>query len=255
MQNKKAALTLVVSVLLIGGALALTQKEQVQDAMATPEKAPTVADGVAATMAADAANAKAAESKLEPIVDSPLLTDAPLKNDFVMGDKNAPVKLVEYASLSCPHCAHFYNDVVPGLKTKYIETGKVAYILRQFPLNEPAMAGAMLVTCVGEKKGAEQYYTFNRVLFDAQDKWAFDANFKDSLKTFAQVGGVSSAEVDACLNNMEREKTILQSRKDAGEILKVDATPYLFLNGHPHKGGQTLEALSTVIDQLLAETK
>jgi protein-disulfide isomerase len=193
--------------------------------------------------------------KLEPALDSKLLSDAPLATDFMMGDKNAPVTLIEYASLSCPHCAHFHNDVLPGLDKQYISKGKLRYILRQFPLNEPAFAGAMLVTCVGEEGGADRYYTFSRVLFDGQKKWAFDADFKASLKTFAEVGGVSAEKFEACLTDSKREKMLLEARKEAGESLKIDSTPYLFLNGHPHKGGKTLKEMKQEIDYLLSKSK
>lgn len=193
---------------------------------------------------------KKAPAALEPVVDSPLLK-GPQSTDFVMGKEDAPITLIEYASLSCPHCAHFHNDVLPALTDKYIAPGKLRYILRQFPLNEPAFAGALLVTCVGDQGGPHTYYTFNRVLFDAQGKWAFDKNFKDSLKTFAEVGGISAQIFEACMNDTKLEKRILEGRKAAADQLQIDSTPYLFINGRPHKGNRSLEAISADIDALL----
>ncbi len=241
MKNKRAALGIAALVLALA-AVFLAGKPAAE----SPEK-PT-------EKLSEPADAKG-NVKLEPALDSKLLSDAPLATDFVMGDKNAPVTLIEYASLSCPHCAHFHSDVLPGLDKAYISKGKLRYILRQFPLNEPAFAGAMLVTCVGEEGGADRYYTFSRVLFDGQKKWAFDADFKASLKTFAEVGGVSGEAFEACLTDSKREKMLLEARKEAGESLKIDSTPYLFLNGHPHKGGKTLQEMKQEIDYLLSNSK
>jgi protein-disulfide isomerase len=247
MKNKRAALGIaalllaLAAVFLAGKPAAESPDTELADSIPEPEGKPNAKSNGAV--------------KLEPKVESKLLSNAPLATDFMMGDKNAPVTLIEYASLSCPHCAHFHNDVLPTLTKDYIEKGKLRYILRQFPLNEPAFAGAMLVTCVGEESGADRYYTFNRVLFDGQNKWAFDKDFKASLKTFAEVGGVSDKTFEACLTDSKRETRLLQSRKDAGEKLKIDSTPYLFLNGHPHKGGKSLKEIKQEIDHLLSNGK
>jgi protein-disulfide isomerase len=182
-----------------------------------------------------------------------LIQDAPLKSDFVMGKRTAPVVIVEYASLSCPHCAHFSNTVLPELDKKYIQTGKVAYILRQFPLNEPALRGAMLVNCVGESS-EEQYYVFNRVLFDAQPRWAFDANFLAGLETIATVGGLSKLQFKNCIENKNREMEVLQAKKTTNDELKVPHTPYLFIAGEAYEGEKTIGGLSKVIDAKLAKS-
>ena len=236
--NKKSAIMLVIVVGLIGAIIA-SQSEL--KAMGTPQTKTAAAPtpGKAVTLA--------------PIVDHSALDDAPLDGDYVMGSEDAPITLVEYASLSCPHCAKFHKETLPKLKEHYIDTGKLRYILRQFPLNESAMSGAMLVHCVGESGGAERYYQFNNVLFSAQKKWAFDANHQKSLQTFAEVGGVSAGHFAQCLDDIEREKVILLTRKTASDELGVDATPYIFLNGHPHKGNKTFKAVKAEIDTLLAQ--
>lgn len=181
-----------------------------------------------------------------------LVKDAPLKSDFVLGKRNAPVVLVEYASLSCPHCAHFSNTVLPELEKKYINTGKLAYVLRQFPLNEPAMRAAMLVQCVGESSPA-QYYVFNRVLFDAQNRWAFDTNFMEGLETIATVGGVNRQQFKACTSDKDREMRILQAKKTANDELKLPYTPYFFIDGEIYNGERSIENMSKFIDAKLAK--
>jgi len=185
------------------------------------------------------------------IITSPSIKDAPLKSDFVLGQRKAPVVLVEYASLSCPHCAHFSTTILPTIEKNYIETGKVAYILRQFPLNEPALRGAMLVGCVGASS-EEKYYTFSRVLFDAQSKWAFDSNFMSGLETIATVGGVSKAQFDSCVNNKDNEVKVLEAKKATNDELKVPHTPYIIINGTVYNGDMTAEGVSKAIDAALA---
>lgn len=181
-----------------------------------------------------------------------IIQEAPLKDDYVLGDRNAPVVMVEYASLSCPHCAHFSNKVLPELEKNYIQTGKVAYILRQFPLNEPAMRGAMLVDCVGESS-EEKYYTFSSVLFDAQPRWAFDSNYMAGLETIATVGGLSKAQFNACVNDKDREMKILQQKKLANDELKVPHTPLIFVNGELYQGEKNYSLVAKFIDRKLAE--
>lgn len=187
-------------------------------------------------------------------VRSYLVQDAPLRSDYVLGKKNAPVVLVEYASLSCPHCAHFSNVVLPELEKKYINTGKLAYVLRQFPLNEPAMRAAMLVECVGSSS-EEQYYVFSRVLFDAQNRWAFDTNFMQGLETIATVGGLSKQQFKNCVNDKDREMKILQAKKTANDALKIPHTPYIFINGEIYNGDRSLADISKFIDGKLAKMK
>lgn len=185
---------------------------------------------------------------------SSLVTDAPFKGDYVMGVDDAPIVIVEYASLSCPHCAHFSNNVLPELEKKYIDTGKVRYVLRQFPLNEPALKGAMLLECVGEQN-TEKYFIFAKVLFDAQSKWAFDGNYMSGLETIAAVGGLSKDQFQNCVNNTDREMAVLKIKKQAVEELQVPHTPYFYIAGEVYEGDRSIEAMSAFIDQKLAQVK
>lgn len=183
---------------------------------------------------------------------SPIIANAPLRSDYVMGADSAPLVMVEYASLTCPHCAHFSNAVLPELEKRYIETGKMRYVLRPFPLNEPALKAAMLVDCVGEQSQS-RYYTFSRVLFDAQNKWAFDGNFMAGLETIANVGGLSKEEFMNCMSNTDREMRVLKIKKEASDELKVPHTPYIFIGGEVYGGERTVDAMSKFIDAKLAD--
>lgn len=196
---------------------------------------------------------KVKNEKVAPL-NVPIIKGAPHKTDFVMGDRKAPIVMIEYASLSCPHCAQFSTNVLPELEKRYISTGKVAYVLRQFPLNEPALRGAMLVTCVGESS-EDKYFTFAKVLFDSQNKWAFDGNFLTGLETIATVGGLSRKQFQNCVNDKEREMRMLQAKKDANDQLKVPYTPYIIVDGVPYTDPPNAESLSKLFDAKLAQIK
>jgi len=184
--------------------------------------------------------------------DSYLIKDAPLPGDFVMGKITAPIIMIEYASLSCPHCAHFSNATLPELQKKYVDTGEMRYILRQFPLNEPALKGAMLLDCVGEQN-KEKYFTFAKVLFDAQSKWAFDSNYMSGLETIAEVGGLSKEQFQHCVNNTDREMKVLKAKKLATDELQVPHTPFIFIADDVYEGERTIDAMSAFIDKKLEE--
>ncbi len=186
--------------------------------------------------------------------DSYLIKDAPFPSDFVMGKQTAPILMIEYASLSCPHCAHFSNAVLPEIKERYIDTGAVRYILRQFPLNEPALKGAELLDCVGEQD-PEKYYVFAKVLFDAQSKWAFDNNYMAGLETIATVGGLSREQFQRCVSSTDRQMKILQAKKKTNEELRIPHTPYIFIGGDIYTGERTAAAVSAFIDAKLKERK
>ena len=172
-------------------------------------------------------------------------------HDRILGSADAPVIIYEYSSLSCPHCASFHNDILPSLKEKYIDTGKVALVARNFPTNAPALSGSLLTMCVDKEK----YYPFLKVLFRMQNKWAFSLDHKDDLKKIANVGGVSNDEFDACMANEDLEKQVLTIRRAAEENLDIQATPTFFVNGEIIQGAGTVEGFAEVIDKQLAKIK
>jgi protein-disulfide isomerase len=182
------------------------------------------------------------------VVESALLTNAPNSSDYALGNPEAPVVLVEYASMTCPHCAKFHKNVLPELTKRYIETGKLVYVFRPYPLNEPALKASMLTDCIATEQGVDRYYTFTRVLFEAQNKWAFDSNWMSSLQTFAKVGGVPPEMFEACITDSGREIRLLNMKRAATKELGVDRTPMIFINGHRYDDEQTLERVSAYID-------
>lgn len=172
---------------------------------------------------------------------NPLLAMMP--GDLMVGNADAPVTIIEYSSMSCPHCAAFHSGLYPELKRKYIDTGIVKFANRQYPLNEPALRAGMVALCAGKERGV----AFTDVLFDTQDKWAFTPDFKENLKKIAAVGGMDSTTFDACMNNKALEDSLLQSRKEAADQLKVQATPTFFVNGTEVKGMLSVEMFDKAI--------
>ena len=166
--------------------------------------------------------------------------------DLVLGKADAPVTIIEYASMTCPHCANFHKTTYPALKTKYIETGKVRFIFREFPLDDLAVAASMLARCAG----AEKSMALIDVLFASQDKWAT----RDPIPALLQIAkqaGFTQASFDECLKDQKLYNNILAMRERGSKEFKVESTPTLFVNGKLQKGGATIEELDKLIQPLL----
>jgi protein-disulfide isomerase len=169
--------------------------------------------------------------------------------DIVVGSPKAPVTIVEYASLSCPHCAHFFIETFPALKKQYIDTGKARMVYRHFPLNQPALVAAKLVSCLP----APQQEEFLKVLFTMQDQWAADAQPQAALANIVSVGGVSRDQFNKCEADKDLENRILKERLAADNNGWVSSTPTFYVNGVKIEGAQELPAFAKVIDPMLAK--
>lgn len=143
-----------------------------------------------------------------------------------IGNPNAPIKIVEYASLTCSHCAHFHNDVLPEMKTKYVETGKVYVEFIEFPLNDPALKAALTARCLP----ADKYEGFVNLLFKTQDHWAGGLDYMASLRQNAKLAGMSDATFDACQNNNELKQFVAKNMQTAQDKWKISATPTFIIN-------------------------
>jgi protein-disulfide isomerase len=185
----------------------------------------------------------------------PMLADARMvltlnKDDRILGNPDAPITIIEYASLTCPHCAHFANDVLPELKKKWIDTGKVKLVLRDFPLDEPALRAAMIARCAPP----DRYYAYIDTLFAAQEKWVSARDYRDALARLVKLGGMSKDEFDNCLKNTALENKILEERLVASKELDVNSTPTFFINGTKFAGAPTVEEFDKVLSGLSARS-
>ena len=172
--------------------------------------------------------------------------------DIAIGSPDAKVTIVEYSSLTCPHCATFANDIFPGLKAKYIDTGKVRFITRDFPLNNLAAAASMLVRC-GDKDKA---FALVDTMFATQKDWAFtEGNPVPKLFDLAKDAGFTKESFDACLKDQALLDKVLAARKYADETLHVNSTPSFFVNGKRVVSVGSVDDLAKVVDPLLDPQK
>jgi protein-disulfide isomerase len=178
-------------------------------------------------------------------IDLKELNAAPAHGEMAQGPETAKVTIIEYASSSCPHCAQFFKDVYTPLKKDYIDTGKVRFVLREFPHNDLGMAGFMLARCAPKEK----YFPIVDVLFSTQDKWLADP--LNSLKEIAKQAGMTEADFDACLKNQKVANDINAVRLKA-ETFGVDSIPTIFINGVKYDNDNTYEKFKAEIDKLLA---
>lgn len=170
----------------------------------------------------------------------------PRLQDMVIGKADAKVTIIEYASLTCPHCATFHAEVLPALKTEYLDTGKAKLIYRDFPLDNLAFAGAILARC----GGPEKYFTFLNVLFAQQRQWATASDPKAALTQIARLGGVSAEQFDKCLADKALGDYILNSRLEGNQKFNVNSTPTLIINGKTESGVPSLDDLRKKLDAL-----
>jgi protein-disulfide isomerase len=168
--------------------------------------------------------------------------------DMAVGIAKAPVTIVEYASMTCPHCAAFEQNVFPMLKSKYIDTGKVHFVFREFPLDIKAAAASMLARCIA-RDDAEKFFATIDLLFKQQDQLLQQT--KDTLKLIGKQAGMDEQAVEACEKDQALLDKIKADQAFAFETLKVDATPTLFVNGERLRGSMSFEELEERIKPLL----
>jgi len=165
--------------------------------------------------------------------------------DHVLGDPKAPITLIEYASFTCPHCAHFSVAVLPELKKKWIDTGKVKLIYRDFPLDQTALKAAQLAECSGNDK----YFGVVDMIFATQGKWATASDPIADLAKSLRIAGMGENEVKACLANDSVANAVVADYR-GGETLGVNSTPTLFINGQEFKGARSVEELDATFSKL-----
>lgn len=161
--------------------------------------------------------------------------DPGYKIDQVMGDPKAPITIVEYASLTCPHCAHFHETTLPKLKQEWIDTGKAKLIYRDFPTAPAGLSvgASMIAHCAGP----DRYFGVLSLLFRSQEKWAGAKDPLAAIKQQVKFAGITEDKVDACLKDQELANAIQARAKDANQKFGIDGTPTLMVDGKIIPGG------------------
>jgi protein-disulfide isomerase len=192
------------------------------------------------------AQRKNTSARAEVPVDE-LMQPGPLP-ELTLGKADAPVTIVEYASMTCGHCAAFHNTVFPKLKEKYVDTGKVRFIMREFPLDNLAAAASMLARCAG----GDKTYPMIEVLFQKQDQWAFvRGNPVPELFKLAKQAGFTQESFDKCLTDQKLLDDVTSIRTRGADKFGVNSTPTFFINGKRLEGAPTVESFDKALDPLL----
>jgi protein-disulfide isomerase len=194
--------------------------------------------------------ADAQQQSANPSASAPAGVPAELKvtpTDHALGSADAPVTIVEYASMTCGHCAAFHITTLPDLKKKYVDTGKVRFVYRDFPLDGVALQAAQIAECAGN----ERYFGVVDLVFQTQGQWTAGKDPIADLGKSLRIAGISDADIKACLANEKVANEIVEERKIAAEKLKVNSTPTLFINGERFTGARTIEGFDEALAKLL----
>ena len=169
--------------------------------------------------------------------------------DHVLGKPDAPITIVEYASLTCPHCAEFNKEIMPELKAKYIETGKAKLIYRDFPLDQWALRASVLARCAPP----DRYFGFIDVLFQNQVTWATAKDPMAALEKIAKLGGISSEKFNACMQDRALDDAVLAQAK-RGQDDGVQGTPTILVNGKKIDNPQSFADLDKILKPLAPQS-
>jgi len=168
-------------------------------------------------------------------------------SEMSLGKDDAPVTMVEYSSLGCPHCAAFHFETLPKIKAEYIDTGKLRLVYRDFPLGTPALAAAMIARCAGR----DRYFGFVELLFRSQSQWSQSNNPLEAIARVVRFGGMSEADINDCLKYQPLLESIRKGAETANEKLKIDSTPSFIIGSEVISGALPYEHFKKAIDKAL----
>ncbi|MCK7610777.1 thioredoxin domain-containing protein [Roseibium sediminicola] len=172
-----------------------------------------------------------------------LLIPGPL-GDKILGDENAPVTIVEYASMTCGHCANFHKKTWPSLKEQYVDTGKVRFIFREYPLNQEAFAMSMLARCAP----ADKYFEIVDIMFEQLRSGALSGEFLPALTSLSKQIGYTQESFNKCLTDQGLLDALVAERDRASQKFGVKSTPTFFINGELHSGAMSIEQMGEIIE-------
>jgi protein-disulfide isomerase len=166
-------------------------------------------------------------------------------NDHVMGDPKAPITIIEYASLTCPHCAAFHTQILPEIKKKWIDAGKVKLVYRDFPLDQVAAKAAQIAECAPP----DRYFGVIDLIFRGQQQWATASDPMAELAKPLRIAGLGEKEIKDCLANEAKANEVIADYK-GGEVLGVNSTPTLFIDGKQYQGARSVDELDATFSKL-----
>ena len=182
-------------------------------------------------------------------VDPAVLEEVGPLQDMVLGEPDAPVTIIEYASLTCPDCAAFHKQVYPEIKSEYIDTGKAKLIFREFPFDSIATAGSMLARCAEPK----HYFGFIDVMFEQQSEWLSLGSPMEGIQEIARQGGFSNEQFQECITDTDVLEGIRWIQERGANEFGVESTPTFFINGVKVVGARPFEVLQPIIEEQLPE--
>lgn len=244
-QNRGNAMPLILAILLllgigVAGWMYFSKQEQQNAGMSTVDEALTeeVANEDQPIAPVTPTEETSETSETATSTEEPAAASAPSSYDLAkasgvraIGSPDAPIKIIEFASMTCSHCAHFHNDVLPELKSKYVDTGKVYVEFKEFPLDDAALKATITARCLPEDK----YEGFIALLFKTQDHWARGINYMTALRQNAKLAGMSDATFDACHADEKLKLAIADWMQQAQEKWSINSTPTFVVNDGAEK--------------------
>ena len=196
---------------------------------------------------------KEADKKETKAPDEPMVGRVTLKEalaDKILGKPDAPITILAFESLTCPHCATFHRNTLPQLKKEYIDTGKAKMVFVDFPLDGRARLAAMLARCTGN----ERFFPVIELLFASQQQWATRPGIKEFMAELGRIGrfgGLDQAQFDSCMNSRELHDGIVSRQSEADKKYKIRSTPTFVINGQKVLGAQPFEVFDKVMKPLV----
>ena len=173
--------------------------------------------------------------------------NAKTDEEFFLGNKDAKIVVIEYASMTCIHCATFHKQVYPKIKKNYIDTNKIKFIFRDFPLDKQALFGSVLAKCAPKEK----YFDFVKLILNTQKKWiASDDTFQDKLKNIGKLAGLNENKINTCFKDEQIVDNILKARSDAEKKYNITSTPSLIINEKKYSA-MSYENFEKIIESLI----
>lgn len=185
------------------------------------------------------------------LLSSPVDAQEAVLSDMALGSAQARVTIIEYASMTCPHCAEFHMKVLPALKEKYINTGAVRLVYRDFPLDGLAMRAAMTARCAGP----ERYFGFVDLFYQQQPSWTRAKDQIGALQQLSRIGGLTPEKFKACLDDVALQEYVVKSRQQGQAEFGVSGTPTFVIEGKVYRGIETIEEFARIIDPIIASKK